>query len=135
MSRNEQNSLDSMRLDKWLFYARFYKTRSRSATAIKNGRIKIAGQKLKAARLVRVGDELEITLKPYRFEIIVNAVAKSRRSAKDATILYAESAESIENREKLAIQLMNDAGSRPLSAARPDKKQRRKIVRFTRSAD
>ena len=124
-----------MRLDKWLFCARFFKTRSQSATAIKNGKIKIDGQKLKAARLIRVGDELEITRKPYRFEIIVEALAKSRKSAKDAANLYSESAESIELREKLKIQLLNAAGSRPRPGTRPDKKQRRKIVRFTRSVD
>ncbi|MFT5351978.1 MAG: ribosome-associated heat shock protein Hsp15 [Planctomycetota bacterium] len=134
MSKNKENTSESMRLDKWLWCARFYKTRSLSATALKNGNVKIDGLKAKPARLIRVDDKLEIRRKPYRYEITVLTLAKTRGSATDAALLFYESEESAIERESIASQLKLAAASHTPASRRPDKQQRRKIIRFTRDS-
>ena len=123
-----------MRLDKWLWCARFYKTRSLASSAIKEGKIKIDGSKVKPARLVQIGDQMEIRRKPYQYEINVLNLAKSRSSASDAALLFHESQESVKKREILISQLKLASATREHSGSRPDKQQRRKIIRFTRGS-
>jgi len=124
-----------MRLDKWLWCARFFKTRSIAASTIRAGKIKAKGIKVKPARTIKVGDELEIRRGSFQYEIRVSALASSRSSATAAAQLYLESGDSIAKREALALQLKLAAASQPVSRGRPNKQERRKIVRFTRRSD
>jgi ribosome-associated heat shock protein Hsp15 len=134
MSKNKENIQESMRLDKWLWCARFYKTRSLATSAIKEGKIKIDSTKVKPARLIQIGDKMEIRRKPYQYEINVLNLAKSRSSASDAALLFHESQESVNKRELLASQLKLASASQGPGGNRPDKQQRRKIIRFTRGS-
>lgn len=121
-----------MRLDKWLWCARFYKTRSIAASAIRAGKIKARGIKVKPARTIKLGNELEIRRGSFQYEIRVSALASIRGSATDAAQLYLESEDSVTKREALASQLKLAAASQTASQGRPSKQERRRIIRFTR---
>jgi len=135
MSKIQQNSLESMRLDKWLWCTRFYKTRALAASAIKNGNVEIGGLKAKPSRLVKLDDEIVLRRNPYIFELAVKALANSRASAAHAALLYRESDASISKRESIASQLKLTAAASGQTTGRPDKQQRRRIIRFTRQGD
>jgi len=126
---------DSLRLDKWLWYARFYKTRQLAIEAIKAGKIKSDGNRVKPSRMVRPGDIYTINRSPYACTITVKALASRRGTASEAAVLYEESQQSINARLLLAEQLkLNDAMA-PRSHGRPTKRERRKLVQFTRQGD
>lgn len=121
-----------IRLDRWLWAARFFKTRGLAHQAITGGHVHLNGQRVKAARPVRPGDRLEITRGEERFEIQVVALAARRGPASVARELYEETEASCAARAA-AQQLRRDqAGSRP-PASRPDKRARRRIISFTRT--
>ena len=124
-----------MRLDKWLWCARFFKTRNLATAAIKTGKIKSGDNTCKASKMVEIGDPLQIERKPYHYDITIRALAKSRGSAAISAHLYHESLESIELREKLSAQMKIASSHITNSTKRPDKRSRRKIIRFTRQAD
>ena len=84
-----------VRVDKWLWAARLAKTRALAAEAVKGGRVEINGQRVKPSKEVRPGDEIEITTGPYRRVVIVQALAERRGPAKEAALLYEETADSI----------------------------------------
>lgn len=123
---------EDLRLDKWLWVARFFKTRGLAQEAIKGGKVEINGERPKPARQVRIGDTLRV--RRGQFETVVRVVALSRQRgpASVAAALYEESAESIERRQALARELRLTAASAPRFAGRPSKRDRRHIVRFTR---
>ena len=93
---------DTQRLDKWLWVARFFKTRSLAAEAIAGGKLRWNGQGVKPAREIRPGDELEITIGEVRWVVIVKGLNPQRRPAPEARQLYEETAESIAARERQA---------------------------------
>lgn len=124
-----------IRLDKWLWAARFYKTRALAAEAINGGKVHLDGQRVKAARGVRVDDRLEITRGAERFEIIVRGLSERRASATLAQALYRETDTSLEQRQRQSEQRRLAALQRPAPARRPDKKQRRHIRRFKQQGD
>jgi len=121
-----------IRLDKWLWAARFFKTRSMAVQAIKGGKVHVNGNRAKAARNVLVGDQLRITIGFMEFHVRVLALARFRRPAKEARLLYVESDESIKNREEQRdLRRMANAGyAGPVK--KPSKRDRRKIKSFTR---
>lgn len=127
-----QKQIEDVRLDKWLWAARFFKTRSMAARAINGGKVHLNGNRVKAARSVSVDDKLTITIGTVEFHITVLALSKFRRPAKEARLLYIESAESIRAREESReLRRMVNAGySAP--AKRPGKRDRRKIKSFIR---
>jgi ribosome-associated heat shock protein Hsp15 len=126
--------LEDLRLDRWLWAARFFKTRSLAQQAIAGGHVHLNGQRVKAARAVRPGDRLEITRGEERFEVRVVALAARRGPAAVARTLYEETEESAAARAA-AQQLRRDlAGSRP-PASRPDKRDRRRLISFTKTFD
>ena len=96
---------DQQRIDKWLWCARFYKTRTLAADAIKNGRVMINGQRAKPARDVRIEDSISIEKPPYFHLITVLGIATQRVSAPKAAELYLESPQSIEARKELAAKI------------------------------
>ncbi|VAW58049.1 Ribosome-associated heat shock protein implicated in the recycling of the 50S subunit (S4 paralog) [hydrothermal vent metagenome] len=118
------------RLDKWLWAARFFKTRKLAAEAVNGGKVHLNGDRVKPSRNIKVGDELKITRGQFEFQIMVEGLNKQRRPADEARMLYIESAQSIEKRQSLAESLKALNANMPYSAKRPDKKQRREIVRF-----
>lgn len=123
---------EETRLDRWLWAARFFKTRGLAQQAIAGGHVHLNGLRTKAARAVRPGDRLEISRGEERFEVHVIALAGRRGPAAAARALYEETDDSVAAR-MAAQQLRRDlAGSRP-PPARPDKRARRRIIRFTRT--
>jgi len=121
--------LSTVRLDKWLWAARFFKTRSLASTAILNGRVKINGDRCKPAKLLRVGDKLEIHSAPFDWHLLVLSLSDRRGCPAVASALFQESEESQERREELRQQLKAARGSGFLeNKARPTKKDRRALI-------
>ena len=123
---------DQQRLDKWLWAARFFKTRALAAEAVGGGKVHLNGERVKPARVVRPGDRLKITRGQFEFDITVNALNNQRRPASEAQALFTESQQSIENRQSTAESLKILNANMPHSVKKPGKKQRRQIVRFKR---
>lgn len=124
--------LNSMRLDKWLWCARFYKTRALAAAAIKGHKVNVNDLAIKAAKNIKVGDKVEIGKTPYKYTITVQKLIKNRVSATQSASLFIEDEDSIKTREDLSKQMKADAASFPRTIGRPTKRNRREIIRFTR---
>jgi ribosome-associated heat shock protein Hsp15 len=124
------NTTDEVRLDIWLWSARFFKTRSLSKEAIESGKIDVNGVGAKPAKALRVGDEVRIVRGEERFEIVVVALARQRGPAEIAQGLYAETeaSKAARDREREQRRLAGADLSHPQK--RPDKRSRRLIRRF-----
>lgn len=121
---------DKLRLDKWLWAARFFKTRQLAHEALELGRVLVDGERVKASRVARVGDLLQIRIDKLTYHVTVLALASQRRPAAEARLLYVESEESIAAREhQIGLQKAEHA-SFPYGEGRPTKKARRDIIRF-----
>lgn len=120
---------NSVRLDKWLWAARFFRTRALAASAVGGGKVHVNGARTKPSRALSVGDKLNVTKGPYTFEIVVRELSVKRGPAKIAQALYEESEESRRNRLALTEQLKLDRlfASRP--EKRPDKRDRRRRIK------
>ena len=124
-----------VRLDVWLWAARFFKTRALAAEAVDGGRVTVNGERAKRSRRLQVGDEMAIRLGPYEHRVTVRALSARRGPASQAAGLYQESEASIAAREKLKLEMK---ASRPLFAhgeGKPDKKERRAILKMKRGDD
>lgn len=129
----QDDPVDRVRLDKWLWAARFAKTRSAATELVLGGHVKVGGERVKPAREVGVGDALEIRRGTVRHVVVVTGVAERRGSAKAAALLYEETCQSREERERLAGERRL---ARPLGAdlgARPTKLDRRRLDALRRS--
>lgn len=123
------DNIEKYRIDKWLFAARFFKTRSLAAEAIDRGRVTVNGQRIKPAKVLTVGDMLIIRINNYRYEIEVLDLSNKRGSATIAQQLYRETEESRKQRELLTACLK--AQPQPFNTkGRPTKRDRREIERF-----
>lgn len=123
---------ETVRLDKWLWAARFFKTRSMATQAVNGGKVHINGKRTKAAHDVKIGDQLVVSIGPMEFHLTVLAVAALRRPASEARLLYHESAESVAAREEQReLRRLSNAGF-AAPAKKPGKRDRRKILSFTR---
>jgi len=122
--------MTSCRIDKWLWAARFFKTRSLAARACELGRIQSNGQLTKPAREVRIGDRLRVTNDGGDFEIEVSQVSDVRGPASVAQSLYRETEASKEQRLKAAAERKAMRDFEQLPATRPSKRDRRKIIQF-----
>lgn len=120
-----------VRLDKWLWAARFFKTRALATEAINGGHIHLNGHRPKPSRSIEAGDELSIRRGQDEYRITVRELAEKRGPASVAQQLYEESEQSRAERERLAEQRRLQAAAEPRPAKRPDKKGRRQIIRFT----
>jgi ribosome-associated heat shock protein Hsp15 len=127
-----KNSDDYIRLDKWLWAARFFKTRSQAADAVTGGKVDVNGDRAKPSRIVRTGDKLTIRRGPYEWTILVEDVARLRGPASQARQLYAETEESLRKREAAIAQLKLERPAELDAPGRPSKKDRRAINRFTK---
>jgi ribosome-associated heat shock protein Hsp15 len=124
------NPPDKVRLDKWLWAARFFKTRSLAKKAIEGGKVHCNGARSKSSREIEVGYVLEIRQGWDEKTIVVNALSDKRGSAPQALLLYEESPESIKKRELNAEQRKAQRAMQPVSEGKPTKLDRRKIHRF-----
>lgn len=128
---------ERVRLDKWLWAARFFKTRSLAATAIEGGKVEVNNEPVKRSKLLRPGDVVRVRKGPYEYELTVRALSDRRRSATEAQALYEESEASKEARAKLAeaLALARQMAPTPIFKGRPTKKDRRDFERFKREHD
>ncbi len=125
-----------IRLDKWLWAARFYKTRAMAAAAVSGGKIDLNGDRTKPARAVKAGDRMALRIGAYEWDISVVALSDRRGPASEAQKLYTETQQSQEARKEKARQLKAERESVPLYAkGRPTKKDRRNIIKFIRDND
>ncbi len=128
----EGQGLARVRLDKWLWAARFFKTRALASEAVAGGKVYLNGARAKPGRAVAVGDHLNIRRGPYVFDIVVRALASRRGPAALAASLYEESEQSREERARVATQLENARALHSEQRGRPDKRERRTLIRFLR---
>ncbi len=119
------------RLDKWLWAARFFKTRSLATDAIDGGKVYVDGDRVKPAKEVRVGQVLYIRRKEFDIEVTVKALSVTRKGAPEAALLYDETQESVAKRENAAVTKEADHAKRERGAGRPTKRQLRDIKKFT----
>lgn len=131
---NDSVTREEVRLDKWLWAARFFKTRSVAQQAIRGGKVEVNRHRAKPARGVQVGDQLEITKGEVRFRVRVDAVSDRRGPATQAQTLYTETEDSVRAREEAVerrrLERMAGGGA---PDQRPDKRQRRQIRKFRQS--
>lgn len=132
---NKEKRPDKVRIDKWLWAARFFKTRSLASDAIKNGKVKINNDKLKPSRDIQIGEIVSIKQGPNIKQVEVLDLSQRRGPASEAQNLYRELAASIAEREKIAFLRKAQPGLRDHGQGRPTKKERRQIVQFTENQD
>ena len=127
MQQNE--NIEKHRIDKWLFAARFFKTRSLATEAIDRGRITVNGHRVKPAKIIVVGDMLTVRINNFQYDIEILELSNKRGSATQAQELYRETEESRKQRDLLAVRLK--AQPQPFfTKSRPTKRDRREIERF-----
>ncbi len=124
-----------VRIDKWLWAARFYKTRSLAADAVEGGKALVNGERVKPAKVLKTGDTLVVRNGPLTWQITVLAMSERRGSAAEASRLYSEFEQSRKEREEKSALLKIERQSNPFPGGRPTKKQRRQIIRFIRDSD
>jgi len=128
---NEPHDGERTRLDKWLWAARFYKTRALAAEAVAGGKVHLNGARTKPARALHPGDALTITQAPYEYGVVVKGLSGRRGPAKEAALLYEETEESRRKREALREQMRLQPSPAPQKGP-ITKKQRREMIRFKR---
>jgi len=129
------DEISRVRLDKWLWAARFFKTRALAAAAIETGKVEVNGERVKRAKQLQVGDELHIRLGPYHHVITVRALSEHRGPATVAAGLYSETEEARKAREAMHIQVKAAQSVPGYDRGRPSKKDRRDIERLRRRGD
>ena len=130
VKQDEQDD-DKYRLDKWLWAARFFKTRSLSADAVDSGKVRVDGDRAKPAKEVKVGMIVHIRNKDVEMECEVMALSNVRRGAPGAALLYAETEASKQKRENAKLTREADHAIRERGMGRPTKRQLRDIKKFT----
>ncbi|MCX2979486.1 RNA-binding protein [Halieaceae bacterium IMCC14734] len=126
------NTTDKLRLDKWLWAARFFKTRSLAKAAVEGGKVQLAGNRVKVSKEISVGDTLSVRQGWDLREVTVLGLSPQRRGAAEAQLLYVESEDSIAKREAEAQARKAAGGALNRPDQRPNKKQRRHIHQFKR---
>ena len=132
MTTNENDT--KCRLDKWLWAARFFKTRSLATTAIETGKVHVDADRVKPAKEVRVGQVIHIRNRDFEIEVEVQALSNIRKGAPEAALLYVETTASIARRENAKLTGENEHAQRDRGLGRPTKKQLRDIKKFTGGA-
>lgn len=122
------------RLDKWLWAARFFKTRSLATAAIETGKVHVDGDRAKPAKEVRIGQVIHIRNRDFEIEVSVQALSNIRKGAPEAALLFTETQASIAKRENAKLTGENEFAQRDRGVGRPTKRQMRDIKKFTGSA-
>ncbi|WP_276904253.1 ribosome-associated heat shock protein Hsp15 [Frischella perrara] len=120
----------NVRLDKWLWAARFYKTRSIAKEMIEGGKVHYNGQRTKPSKIVEVGAKIKLRQGSDEKTVIIQAISQQRRSASEAQYLYLETQQSIIKRENIAQARKDGSLTMPHPDRRPDKKERRNLIKF-----
>ncbi len=124
---------DGIRIDKWLWTSRFFKTRSMASDAVNGGKVHLNAQRVKAGRLVKAGDLLSIQKDSELYEVTITGINKTRRPAKEACLTYQESESSRDKRlQEQQIKKLASA-SRPMPNRKPDKREREQLRRFKKN--
>jgi len=129
------DDLQPVRLDRWLWAARYYKTRSLAKQAIDGGKVHLNGQRSKPSRAVHIGDEVSVSKGTEKFQLTVLQLAEKRGPATVAQKLYQELEESIKKRTETAEMRKIQHRSEYASNGKPDKRQRRKIHQFKHQSE
>lgn len=119
------------RLDKWLWAARFFKTRSLAADAVDGGKVRIDGDRAKPAKEIKLGMLVNVRNKDFEIEVLVTGLSNIRRGAPEAALLYTETAASQQKRENTKVTREADHAVRDRGLGRPTKRQAREIKKFT----
>jgi len=122
---------EKCRLDKWLWAARFFKTRSIAIDAVDSGKVRVDGDRVKPAKEIKIGMLISIRNKEFEIEVAVTGLSNIRRGAPEAALLYAETEQSKAKRENAKITREADHAIRERGAGRPTKRQQRDIKKFT----
>jgi ribosome-associated heat shock protein Hsp15 len=131
----ETSSLSRVRLDKWLWAARFFKTRALAVEAIEGGKVKVNEERVKRAKQIQTGDRVEVRLGPYLHVVTVRGISERRGPASQAIKLYEETPESVADRERVAFQLKAaHVLFVPETNERPTKRDRRRLERFRKDS-
>ena len=131
MKKNNQEKTDNeVRLDKWLWAARFYTTRSIAKAMIEGGKVHYNGQRAKVSKTVEIGATIKLRQGNEEKEVIVTALNDQRRGAPEAQLLYQETEKSVKQREAITFARKANALSMPHPDRRPNKKERRELVKF-----
>lgn len=125
------DTLEKLRIDKWLWAARFFKTRSLATAAIDSGKVHLNSARVKPAKEVTVGDELCIRIGNLEWTVMVSGLSARRGPASEAALLYEENEDSRIKREVLVAQLRAQPDPGAELKGRPTKRARRHIIRFT----
>ena len=128
---DKKSASEKCRLDKWLWAARFFKTRSLAADAVDGGKVRVDAERAKPAKEVKLGMTINIRNKDIEIECAVTGLSNMRRGAPEAALLYAETAASIFKRENAKLTKVDETGIRERGAGRPTKRQQRDIKKFT----
>ena len=128
-------SSDAVRLDKWLWAARFFKTRALAAEAIDGGKVHLNGERVKRSKTLKLGDEVRVRLGPYEHRIVVRSTSDRRGPATVAATLYDELPESRATREALIEQRRMELAVGADDAGRPSKRDRRQIEQLRKRRD
>ena len=132
MNKPEPQAHARMRVDKWLWAARFFKTRSLAKQAIDGGKVHCNGEHCKSSREIEVGFTLQIRQGSDERTVVVKGLSEQRRGAPQAALLYEETPESIALRERLAAERRAQSAGFEAASGRPTKQDRRRITRFKR---
>jgi ribosome-associated heat shock protein Hsp15 len=125
------SQFQKIRIDKWLWAARFFKTRALASKAVDGGKVHVNGQRVKSSRPVQIGDQLEITISQTEFVVDIRDLSDKRGPAKIAQTLYAETPDSIEKRQKFSEQRKILHAAMQRSQGKPDKHQRKQIRKIS----
>jgi ribosome-associated heat shock protein Hsp15 len=128
---SQQTAEGRLRLDKWLWTARFFKTRALANEAIVGGKVHLDGQRTKPGREVKLGARLIIRKDTLEWDVVVRGTARQRRPASEARLLYEETEQSIRKREEMAARMQQEAQARTHRDGRPTKRDRRRLDRVT----
>ena len=121
---------EGIRIDKWLWNSRFFKTRSLASDAVNGGKVHLNGQRVKAGRLIKIGDDLSIQKNADFYEINITGINKTRRPAKEAVLTYEESEHSrLKRAQEHEIKKLASA-TRPVPMRKPDKREREQLRQF-----
>jgi ribosome-associated heat shock protein Hsp15 len=127
------NNARGVRIDKWLWAARFFKTRSLAQTAVSGGKVRLKDERVKVAKEVKVGDTLSVRIGEYEWGVVVTALSEKRGSAEIARTLYEETADSIAKRLAQIAERRAEVSVWGERKGRPTKRERREVEKWQRS--
>jgi ribosome-associated heat shock protein Hsp15 len=132
MAKKAAPTNETVRIDKWLWGARFYKTRSLAVEAINGGKVHLNKQRVKPSRTIKLTDTLTLSKPPFEYTIAILNLSMQRRPASETQLRYIESEESIAKREKLKEEIKSQPLGFRHDQGKPNKRERRHIIKFIR---